>query len=102
VVQCQSERSQHKNKSKAMKALKAKLYDLEREKLDGDRSQLRKDMVGSGDRSARIRTYNFPQNRLTDHRIGQNFSLEQVVEGKLDPVFEALLAADREQRIEDL
>jgi peptide chain release factor 1 len=102
VVQCQSERSQHKNKSRAMKALKAKLYDLEREKVEGDRSQLRKDMVGSGDRSARIRTYNFPQNRLTDHRIGQNFSLEQVVEGKLDPVFKALLTADREQRIEEL
>ncbi len=102
VVQCQSERSQHKNKSRAMKALKAKLYDFEREKVEGDRSQLRKDMVGSGDRSARIRTYNFPQNRLTDHRIGQNFSLEQVVEGKLGPVFEALLTADREQRIEEL
>jgi peptide chain release factor 1 len=102
VVQCQSERSQHKNKANAMKALKARLYDLEREKVEGDRSKLRKDMVGSGDRSARIRTYNFPQNRLTDHRIGQNFSLEQVVEGKLEPVFEALFAADREQRIEDL
>ncbi|MEE2886919.1 MAG: peptide chain release factor 1 [Planctomycetota bacterium] len=102
VVQCQSERSQHKNKSKAMKALKTKLLDLQREKVEGDRSQMRKDMVGSGDRSARIRTYNYPQNRITDHRIGKNFSLEQVVEGRLEPVFEALLAADREQRIEDL
>ena len=59
-------------------------------------------MVGSGDRSARIRTYNFPQNRLTDHRIGKNFSLDQVIEGRLDPVFDALLAHDREKRIEDL
>ncbi len=102
VVQCQSERSQHKNKSKAMKALKARLYDLECRKVEGDRSQQRRDMVGSGDRSARIRTYNFPQNRLTDHRIGQNFSLDQVVEGKLEPVFDALLVADRERRIEEL
>lgn len=102
VVQCQSERSQHKNKSRAMKALKAQLHDLERRRIESDRSQQRKDMVGTGDRNARIRTYNFPQNRITDHRIGQNFSLEQVVEGKLGPIFEALLAADREQRIEDL
>ena len=102
VVQCQSERSQHKNKARAMMALKTKLFDLEREKVEGDRSQLRKDMVGSGDRSARIRTYNFPQNRLTDHRIGKNFSLDRIIEGRLEPVFEALLAHDRERRIEDL
>ena len=102
VVQCQSERSQHKNRSKAMSALRTKLLELERERVEGDRSQQRRDMVGSGDRNARIRTYNFPQNRLTDHRIGQNFSLDQVVEGKLDPLFEALLAADRERRIEEL
>ena len=102
VVQCQSERSQHKNRARAMKALKTKLLDRQRQKIEGDRSQARKDMVGTGDRNARIRTYNFPQNRLTDHRIGQNFSLEQIVEGRLEPLFAALLAADRERRIEEL
>ena len=102
VVQCQSERSQHKNRAKAMAALRSKLFDLERERVEGDRSQARKEMVGSGDRNARVRTYNYPQNRITDHRVGQNFSLDQVVEGKLEPVFEALLAADREKRIEEL
>ena len=102
VAQCQSERSQHKNKAKAMKALKTRLYDQQRAKLDGERSQQRRDMVGTGDRNARVRTYNFPGNRLTDHRVGQKFSLDQVVEGKLEPVFDALLAADRERRIDEL
>ncbi len=102
VVQCQSERSQHKNKSKAMKALKSKLFDMQKEKADSDRSKLREDMVGSGDRSARIRTYNYRDNRVTDHRIGVNFTLDQVIIGRLEPVFDALLTVDREQRIEDL
>jgi peptide chain release factor 1 len=102
VTQCQSERSQLKNRSKALKQLKAKLYDLEQRKQAEDRSELRRTMVGSGDRSARVRTYNFPANRVADHRVTQKFSLDSVVEGKLEPLFAALLAADRERRIEEL
>ncbi len=102
VVQCQAERSQHKNKAKAMKFLQAKLYDLAVEKVQGDRSEQRRNQVGSGDRNARVRTYNYPQNRVTDHRIQQNFSLHPVMEGKLLPIIKALLADDRERRIEEI
>ena len=102
VVVCQEERSQYKNKTKAMKLLRARLYEKERERVEGDRAAQRRTQIGTGDRNARIRTYNFPQNRLTDHRIHQNFSLQEITEGKLEHVMEALIAADREQRIEDL
>jgi peptide chain release factor 1 len=102
VVFCQEERSQLKNKTKAMKLLRSRLYDLERQRVDRERAATRRSLVGTGDRNMRIRTYNFPQNRLTDHRLGQNFSLEQVLEGKLEPVVDALLAADRELRIAEL
>ena len=102
VVFCREERSQLKNRQKAMKLLRAKLYDMEQTKRDAERAQARRDQVGSGDRNSRIRTYNFPQNRLTDHRLNQNFSLEQIMEGRLEPVTQALLAQDREARIEEL
>ncbi|MEZ5965875.1 MAG: peptide chain release factor 1 [Planctomycetota bacterium] len=102
VVFCREERSQLKNRQRAMKLLRAKLYDIEQSKRDNERAQARKDQVGTGDRNSRIRTYNFPQNRLTDHRLNQNFGLEQVMEGRLEPVVDALLAKDREARIEEL
>ena len=102
VVFCQEERSQLKNRHKAMKLLRTRLYDAEQEKLQTARAAERKDQIGSGDRSMRIRTYNYPQNRVTDHRVNQNFSLEQVVQGGLDPIMSTLQTADREQRIEDL
>jgi len=102
VVFCREERSQLKNRQRALKLLRAKLYDIEQTKRDAERARARRDQVGSGDRNSRIRTYNFPQNRLTDHRLNQNFTLEQVLEGKLEPVVDALLARDREARIEEL
>ncbi len=102
AVFCQEERSQIKNKTKALKLLKSRLLDAERQKVEGARAAERRSQVGSGDRNMRVRTYNFPQSRLTDHRLGQNFSLDQILEGKLEPVMTALLAVDREQRIEDL
>ncbi len=92
VVQCQDERSQLKNRDKAMKVLRAKLYDAEMQRLEAERSEDRKTQVGSGDRSERIRTYNFPQNRLTDHRIGLTLhKLESVMEGELDEVLDSLV-----------
>ena len=92
VVQCQDERSQLKNRDKAMKVLRAKLYDAEMTRIDAERSENRKTQVGSGDRSERIRTYNFPQNRLTDHRIGLTLhKLDAVMEGVLDEVLDSLI-----------
>jgi peptide chain release factor 1 len=92
VVFSQDQRSQHQNRAKAMQVLKSRLYDLERQKLDDVRAADRKAKVGSGDRSERIRTYNFPQGRLTDHRINLTlYSLEKIVAGDLDPVIEPLI-----------
>ena len=102
VVFCQEERSQHKNKAKAMSLLRARIFDLEQQKVASERAETRRTQVGSGDRSQRIRTYNWPQNRVTDHRLGQNYSLEKVVDGDLDPVIEDLLADERRRRLEDL
>jgi peptide chain release factor 1 len=102
VVFCREERSQVKNRARAMKLLRARLLEREQGKVDAERAQARREQVGSGDRSSRIRTYNFPQNRLTDHRLNQNFTLDQVLEGKLEPIVQALLAQDRERRIEAL
>lgn len=87
VVQCQDERSQHKNKARALKILKSRLLDVKRQKQDAERTATRRSMVGSGDRSEKIRTYNFPQNRLTDHRIGLSIhNLLHVLDGHLDEV----------------
>lgn len=102
MVFCQEERSQIKNKQKALKLLRSRLYDAEQQKLHNERAAERKSQVGSGDRSMRVRTYNFPQGRVTDHRINQNFSLDTIREGKLMPIARALLAHDRELRIEEL
>lgn len=102
AVFCQEERSQHKNKAKAMQLLRTRLYDLEQSKLAAERSETRRTQVGSGDRSQRIRTYNWPQNRVTDHRIGENFSLEKIVDGDLMPVFEQLLKKERDDRLGEL
>ncbi|MAW59722.1 MAG: peptide chain release factor 1 [Planctomycetes bacterium] len=99
AVKCQVEKSQIRNKELALKLLRARLYEIEREKRDSERSDLRKSQVGSGDRSQRVRTYNWPQNRVTDHRLGENFSLEQVLEGKLDGILAALQKAKREEML---
>lgn len=102
VVQCQDERSQLKNKQKAMKVLRSRLLEAEIEKHDKETSQKRKLMVGSGDRSDKIRTYNFPQNRLTDHRIGLTmYNLSQVMEGDLAELFEKLKIADRAEKLSE-
>ncbi|MEO0385239.1 MAG: peptide chain release factor 1 [Pseudomonadota bacterium] len=95
IVVLQSEKSQHQNRARAMEVLKARLYDMERQKAAEERADARKGQVGSGDRSERIRTYNFPQGRVTDHRIGLTlYSLDQVISGdSLDSVVEPLIAA---------
>ena len=99
VVACQDERSQQKNKTKAMRILRAKIFDFQRAKQQAEQAQNRKAQIGSGDRSGKIRTYNYPDNRLTDHRIGLTLhSLNQILDGKLDPVVEAL-AEDEKVRL---
>jgi peptide chain release factor 1 len=102
VVACQEERSQHKNRARAMKLLRARLYEAQKRAAEAARAAERKEQVGTGDRSERIRTYNFPQDRLTDHRLGRNFSLTQIMEGRLEPVVDALLADERERRLEQI
>lgn len=104
VVEMQEERSQHKNKDKAMKVLRTRLYDLQRQQLADERAEDRKSQVGSGDRSERIRTYNFPQGRLTDHRINLTlYKLEDVVRGEaLDEVVDALIAEDQAAALANL
>ena len=101
VVACQEERSQHQNRAKAMKLLRTKLFEIAEEKERNKRDTARKIMVGTGDRSEKIRTYNFPQGRLTDHRIGFTvYRLPEVLNGDLDEVIEALRAADRVAKLE--
>jgi peptide chain release factor 1 len=93
VVECQEERSQHKNRAKAMSLLASRLLDAERSQQQSERAAERKKLVGSGDRSERIRTYNFPQGRITDHRINLTlYQLDRVIQGELDPVIQPLLA----------
>ena len=100
VVECQDERSQHKNRDKAMKMLRSKLLSMEKEKQEKAIASERKSQVGSGDRSERIRTYNFPQGRLTDHRIGLTiYSLDAVMDGKIGEVIDALRTAERTERL---
>lgn len=94
------ERSQHQNRELAMGMLKVKLYEMELEKQMKEVTDLRRSQVGSGDRSERIRTYNYPQDRLTDHRIGQNFPLAKIMEGDLDGLFNALVVADQQKKME--
>jgi peptide chain release factor 1 len=99
-VKCQDERSQHKNYERAMRILRSRLYEMQQQKLHKERSEQRRTMIGSGDRSERIRTYNFPQNRITDHRINLTlYKLDAVIAGKLDEVIGALKEFDKKQRL---
>ena len=103
VVSCQDEKSQLKNKDKALKVLRARLYDLEREKAAGEEAQMRRSQIGTGDRSEKIRTYNFPQGRVTDHRIGLTIhKLDAVMDGDLDSVIDPLTAADQSAKLAKL
>jgi len=103
VVSCQDEKSQHMNRARAMRVLRSRLYDRLRREQEEARASARRSMIGSGDRSERIRTYNFPQNRVTDHRIGFTIhDLEGVLLGRLDPIVDALRAREREERLRAL
>ncbi len=101
VVTCQDEKSQHKNKAKAMKVLRARLLDQKIKEQNAQRSQERKSQVGSGDRSERIRTYNFPQGRVTDHRVGLTlYKLDQILQGEVDEIIEALITYYQSQALQ--
>lgn len=103
IVVTSSEKSQHVNRDKAMKNLRVRLYDMQRQAKDNARSDARKSQVGSGDRSERIRTYNYPQGRVSDHRINLTLhSLPQIMEGDIDPLLNALIAEDQAARLADL
>ena len=100
VVTCQDERSQLKNREKAMKVMKSRLYDYYNTRYRNEYDANRKSLVGTGDRSERIRTYNFPQGRITDHRIGYTvYTLEQFLEGDIGELSDALAVADREAKL---
>ena len=104
VVECQDERSQHKNRDRAMKILRTKLYEAEQEKQNAAIAQTRRSQVGTGDRSGKIRTYNFPQNRVTDHRLtgeNKNFNIAAVINGDLDALVDALTVADQARRLQE-
>lgn len=103
VVTCQSERSQFQNRQRAMAILRARLYALEEERRQREEAARRRSQVGTGERSEKIRTYNFPQNRVTDHRINLSvYNLPDVLEGKLEPFIEELIAADQKRRLEEM
>ena len=100
VVECQTERSQFQNKDNAMKMLRTKLYEIEKQKQDSEVANARKSQVGSGDRSEKIRTYNYPQGRITDHRIGMSiYQMENFLNGNIDEMVDNLIAADRAERL---
>ena len=100
VVECQTERSQFQNKDNAMRMLRTKLYDIEKQKQDKEIANSRKTQVGSGDRSEKIRTYNYPQGRITDHRIGFSiFQIDNFLNGDLDEMIDNLIAADRAEKL---
>jgi peptide chain release factor 1 len=103
VVQCQDERSQTKNREKAMKVLRSRLYEMEIEEKESERAEQRKSQVGSGDRSERIRTYNYPQNRISDHRTGLTlYKLEQIMEGNLDEVLDNMSTYFNAERLKEV
>ena len=100
VVECQDERSQHKNKDKALRVLRARLYEAEEEKQKAAIAADRRSQVGTGDRSERIRTYNFPENRVSDHRIKLTlYKLDQFLNGDMDEILDALIAADTAEKL---
>ncbi len=100
VVKCQDEKSQHKNKAKAMRVLRSRVLEAEKKRTQQERAEQRRTLIGSGDRSQRIRTYNFPQNRVTDHRINLTlYKLDQTMQGNLDELMKALLEFDRQERL---
>ena len=105
VVECQDERSQYKNKDRAMKIMRTKLYEAEKEKQNEAIALTRRSQVGTGDRSGKIRTYNFPQNRVTDHRLtgeNKNFNIESVINGNLDPIIDALTLTEQTNRLREI
>jgi peptide chain release factor 1 len=103
VVVCRDERSQHKNRSKALRILRSRLFEARTEAARSERAEQRRTLIGSGDRSQRIRTYNFPQNRVTDHRIGLTlYNLDRVIQGDLLPLTSALIDHDRREQLGDL
>ena len=100
VAECQTERSQVQNREYAMRLLKSRLYEIEKEKQDAELTNARRSQVGSGDRSEKIRTYNYPQGRITDHRIGMSiYQMEDFLNGNLDTMIDALITADRAERL---
>ena len=100
VVTCQDQRSQHKNKDKAMKVLRSKLYEIAQEQQNSEIASARKNQVGTGDRSERIRTYNFPQGRISDHRIGLTlYKIDEIMDGDLDEIIDALTTADQTEKL---
>lgn len=103
VTSCQENKSQHKNKDRAMQMMRTKMYDHERQKLDDERSNDRKSQVGSGDRSERIRTFNFPQGRVSDHRINLTlYRLDEILQGDLDEIIDSLTAEDQAQKLAEI
>ena len=103
VVSCQDEKSQHKNRDKAMKILRARLYDMAKAEADREQAEARRSQVGTGERSERVRTYNFPQGRVTDHRIGLTlYKLDAILDGDLDEVVDALITADQLEQLQTL
>jgi len=103
VVECQDERSQHKNRARALSLLQAKLLDTAKNQQQAEQAENRKSLVGSGDRSERIRTYNFPQGRITDHRINLTlYKLDEVIEGALDPLIEPLIQEYQADQLKNL
>ena len=103
VVECQDERSQYKNKDRAMKILRSKLYEAEQARQNAELASQRRNQIGSGDRSERIRTYNFPQNRVTDHRLtgdNKNFNLQSIINGGLDELIDCLVTNDQAARLQ--
>ena len=103
VVVCRDERSQHKNRAKALRLLRSRLFDQVNNKAQAERSEVRRTLIGSGDRSMRIRTYSFPQNRVTDHRVGLTlYNLDRIIQGDLGPLTTALIDHDRREQLGDL
>ncbi|MDA1137010.1 MAG: peptide chain release factor 1 [Planctomycetota bacterium] len=103
VVSCQDERSQHKNKAKAMRVLRAKVFEVQQQQIQNERDASRRSMVGTGDRSGKVRTYNFPQDRVTDHRIGHNFfGIPKILMGEIDEIFSAMLENERIEKLKNI